>query len=131
MPPKRTSTSVAPAMIQAAIRQLVTDSITTALEVQADNMENVDNTSRNPKPREAHVARKCSYKEFMSYQAFNFKGSEGAVGLFRWFEREISHKTSLKRHEEQIEEILNHLDELSLDHIENTEDNIKGLGKVG
>nr|GEU46599.1 hypothetical protein [Tanacetum cinerariifolium] len=42
---------------------------------------------------------------------------------------ESSHKTSLERHEEQIEEILNHLDELSLDCIENIEDNIEGLGK--
>nr|GEV44892.1 hypothetical protein [Tanacetum cinerariifolium] len=42
---------------------------------------------------------------------------------------ESSHKTSLKHHEEQIEEILNHLDELSLDRIENIEDNIEGLGK--
>nr|GEU41079.1 putative reverse transcriptase domain-containing protein [Tanacetum cinerariifolium] len=42
---------------------------------------------------------------------------------------ESSHKTSLERHEEQIKEIINHLDELSLDHIENLEDNIEGLGK--
>nr|GEW97101.1 hypothetical protein [Tanacetum cinerariifolium] len=42
---------------------------------------------------------------------------------------ESSRKTSLECHEEQIEEILNHLDELSLDRIENMEDNIKGLGK--
>ncbi|GKA29098.1 hypothetical protein Tco_0715343 [Tanacetum coccineum] len=40
-----------------------------------------------------------------------------------------SHKTSLERHEEQIEEILNHLDKLSLDRIENMEDKIEGLGK--
>ncbi|GJY48371.1 hypothetical protein Tco_0438327 [Tanacetum coccineum] len=37
--------------------------------------------------------------------------------------------TSLERHEEQIEEILNHLDELSLDRIEHIEDKIEGLGK--
>ncbi|GKF55022.1 hypothetical protein Tco_0165362 [Tanacetum coccineum] len=42
---------------------------------------------------------------------------------------ESSHKTSLERHEEQIKEILNHLDELSLDHIEYMEDKIEGLGK--
>ncbi|GKA64205.1 hypothetical protein Tco_0763811 [Tanacetum coccineum] len=42
---------------------------------------------------------------------------------------ESSHKTSLERHEEQIEEILNHLDELSLDRIEHMEDKIEGLGK--
>nr|GEY36155.1 putative reverse transcriptase domain-containing protein [Tanacetum cinerariifolium] len=42
---------------------------------------------------------------------------------------ESSRKTSLERREEQIEEILNHLDELSLDRIKNMEDNIEGLGK--
>nr|GFA29337.1 reverse transcriptase domain-containing protein [Tanacetum cinerariifolium] len=35
----------------------------------------------------------------------------------------------LERHEEQIEEILNHLDELSLNRIKNIEDNKEGLGK--
>ncbi|GKE17793.1 hypothetical protein Tco_1425370 [Tanacetum coccineum] len=42
---------------------------------------------------------------------------------------ESSRKTSLERHEEQIEEILNHLDELSLDRIEHIEDKIEGLRK--
>ncbi|GKA89506.1 hypothetical protein Tco_0811318, partial [Tanacetum coccineum] len=50
MPPKRMSTSEAPAMTQAAIRKLVADSVTTALEAQATNMANTDNTTR---PREA------------------------------------------------------------------------------
>nr|GEV66940.1 putative reverse transcriptase domain-containing protein [Tanacetum cinerariifolium] len=85
IPPKRTSTSAAPAMTQAAIRKLVADSITTALEAQAANMANADNTNRNPKPIEAPVERKCSYKEFMSCQPFNFKGSKGAVGFIRWY----------------------------------------------
>ncbi|GJV54683.1 hypothetical protein Tco_1455688, partial [Tanacetum coccineum] len=42
---------------------------------------------------------------------------------------ESSRKTSLERHKEQIEEILNHLDELSLDRIEHIEDKIEGLRK--
>ncbi|GJU51199.1 hypothetical protein Tco_1220754 [Tanacetum coccineum] len=42
---------------------------------------------------------------------------------------ESSRKTSLERHREQIEEILNHLDELSLDRIEHIEDKIEGLRK--
>ncbi|GJS18958.1 reverse transcriptase domain-containing protein [Tanacetum coccineum] len=42
---------------------------------------------------------------------------------------ESSRKTSLERHEEQIEEILNHLEELSLDRIEYMEDKIEGHGK--
>ncbi|GKC60269.1 hypothetical protein Tco_1087867 [Tanacetum coccineum] len=87
MPPKRTSTSVAPAMTQATIKKLVADSVSTALEAQTANMGNTDNTNGNTRPREAPVARKCSYKEFMSCQPFNFKGTEGAIGLIRWFER--------------------------------------------
>nr|GEX12363.1 reverse transcriptase domain-containing protein [Tanacetum cinerariifolium] len=47
MPPKRTSTSEAPVMNLAAIRQLVADSITAAIEAQAANMANADNTNRN------------------------------------------------------------------------------------
>ncbi|GKE14938.1 hypothetical protein Tco_1422515, partial [Tanacetum coccineum] len=42
---------------------------------------------------------------------------------------ESSRKTSLERHEEQIKEILNHLDELYFDRIEYIEDKIEGLGK--
>ncbi|GJW97333.1 hypothetical protein Tco_0179141 [Tanacetum coccineum] len=42
---------------------------------------------------------------------------------------ECSRKTSMERHEEQIKEILNHLDELSLDRIEHIGDKIEGLGK--
>ncbi|GKA11049.1 putative reverse transcriptase domain-containing protein [Tanacetum coccineum] len=42
---------------------------------------------------------------------------------------ESSHKTSLERHEEQIKEILNHLDKLSLDRIKHIEDKIEGLRK--
>nr|GEV05080.1 reverse transcriptase domain-containing protein [Tanacetum cinerariifolium] len=87
MNPKRTSTSTAPAMTQAAIRKLVVDSVATTLEAQAANMTNTNNTNRNTKPRETPVQRKCSYKEFMSCQPFNFKGTEGVVGLISWFER--------------------------------------------
>nr|GEW62969.1 reverse transcriptase domain-containing protein [Tanacetum cinerariifolium] len=61
MAPERTSTFAAPTMNQAAIR--------------------------NPDPIETHDARKCTYKEFMSCQPFYFNGTEGAVGLIRWFER--------------------------------------------
>nr|GEU78661.1 reverse transcriptase domain-containing protein [Tanacetum cinerariifolium] len=80
------SASEAPAMTQAAIMQLVVDSVATTLETQAATMANADNANRNPEPREAHVVRKCSYKEFMSCQPFNFKGSKGAIRLIRWFE---------------------------------------------
>ncbi|GKB08965.1 reverse transcriptase domain-containing protein [Tanacetum coccineum] len=87
MAPKKTSTSAAPTMTQAAIRKLVADSVFAALEAQAATMANADNTNMNTRPRENLVARKYSYKEFMSCQPFNFKGTEGVVGLIRWFER--------------------------------------------
>ncbi|GJS51940.1 putative reverse transcriptase domain-containing protein [Tanacetum coccineum] len=87
MAPKRTSTSATLAMTQAAIKKLVADSVAAALEAQAANMANTDNTNMNTRQKETPVARKWSYKEFMSCQPFNFKGTEGAVGLIRWFER--------------------------------------------
>ncbi|GJY53189.1 reverse transcriptase domain-containing protein [Tanacetum coccineum] len=88
MPPKRISTSEAPTKNQAAIRKLVADSVAASLEAQAANMANADNTITGP--REVPIERKCSYKEFLSCQPFNFKGSEGAVGLICWFERSKS-----------------------------------------
>ncbi|GJZ23205.1 hypothetical protein Tco_0560664 [Tanacetum coccineum] len=41
---------------------------------------------------------------------------------------ESSHVTRLERHEEQINAILNHLDELPLERIEHMKDKIEGLG---
>ncbi|GJY21121.1 putative reverse transcriptase domain-containing protein [Tanacetum coccineum] len=87
MAPKRKSTSAAPAMTQAAIRKLVANSVAAALEPQAATMANADNTDRNTREGETPVARKCSYKEFMSCQPSYFKGTKGAVGLIHWFER--------------------------------------------
>ncbi|GJQ93564.1 hypothetical protein Tco_0004703 [Tanacetum coccineum] len=58
------------------------------------------------------------------------RSSSSTSDLTQGFEiGESSRKTSLESHEEQIEEILNHLDELSLDRIKHIEDKIKGLGK--
>ncbi|GJX14110.1 reverse transcriptase domain-containing protein [Tanacetum coccineum] len=58
MAPKRTSTSAAPTMTQAAIRKLVTDSIAAALEAQAATMANADNTNRNTGQSGTPVAKK-------------------------------------------------------------------------
>ncbi|GKB31027.1 hypothetical protein Tco_0870428 [Tanacetum coccineum] len=84
---KRTSTSVAPPMTQAAIKKLVADSVAASLEAQVATMANTDNTNRNTGHSGTPVVRKCTYKEFMSCQPFNFKGTEGVVGLIRWCER--------------------------------------------
>ncbi|GKE36640.1 hypothetical protein Tco_1460045, partial [Tanacetum coccineum] len=47
MPPKRVSTTEAPAMTQDAIRKLVADSVTSALEGQAATMASASNPDRN------------------------------------------------------------------------------------
>ncbi|GJR80462.1 hypothetical protein Tco_0151247 [Tanacetum coccineum] len=57
----------------ATIRKLVADIVSAAMEAQAATMANTDNTNRNTGQRETPIARKCSYKEFMSCQPFNFK----------------------------------------------------------
>ncbi|GKF18494.1 hypothetical protein Tco_0063412, partial [Tanacetum coccineum] len=75
-----------PAMTQDAIRQLVVDSVATALEAQAATMANTDNPNRNTRPRETPIAKRGNYKEFISCNPFYFNGTEGAVGLICWFE---------------------------------------------
>ncbi|GJU77448.1 putative reverse transcriptase domain-containing protein, partial [Tanacetum coccineum] len=72
MPPKRTSTSEAPAMTQAAIKKLVADSITAALESQAATMVGTSNPNRNTDPIGTPVEKTGNYKEFISCQPFYF-----------------------------------------------------------
>nr|GEZ05018.1 reverse transcriptase domain-containing protein [Tanacetum cinerariifolium] len=48
-------------MTQGAIRQLVVDSVATALKTQASTMANADNANRNPKPRKALLLIKNYY----------------------------------------------------------------------
>nr|GEX12024.1 retrotransposon protein, putative, Ty3-gypsy subclass [Tanacetum cinerariifolium] len=72
MPPKKASTSEAPTMTQAAIRKLVADSVTAALEAQAATMANTNNPNRNTGPTRIHVVKTRNYKEFISYQPFYF-----------------------------------------------------------
>nr|GEZ60077.1 reverse transcriptase domain-containing protein [Tanacetum cinerariifolium] len=87
MPPKRSSTSKASTISQAAIRKLVADSIAAALETHTATMTKADNPIRNTRPREIPVAKRENYKEFISCQPFYFNGTEGIVRLIRWFER--------------------------------------------
>ncbi|GKA84232.1 hypothetical protein Tco_0805827, partial [Tanacetum coccineum] len=45
--------------------------------------ENPDENVRSDR----HVARECTYQDFMKCQPLNFKGTEGVLGLIRWFEK--------------------------------------------
>ncbi|GKE20072.1 reverse transcriptase domain-containing protein, partial [Tanacetum coccineum] len=85
MPPKRASTSEAPAMTQAAIRKLVADSVTTALEAQAATMASASNPDRNTGPTGTPAVKTGNQISslFISCQPFYFNGTEGGVGLIR------------------------------------------------
>ncbi|GJR23859.1 hypothetical protein Tco_0972386 [Tanacetum coccineum] len=87
MPPKRTSTSETPARTLAAIQQLITNGISSALKAHAKTMASSSNPNRNPGRTRTHVAKTGNYKEFVSCQPFYFNGTEGAVDLICWFER--------------------------------------------
>nr|GEV53867.1 hypothetical protein [Tanacetum cinerariifolium] len=82
MPTKRSSTSEASTISQAAIRKLFADSVAAALETQTETMTEADNSIR-----EIPVEKRGNYKEFITCQPFYFNGTEGVVGLIRWFER--------------------------------------------
>ncbi|GKE20622.1 reverse transcriptase domain-containing protein [Tanacetum coccineum] len=75
-----TSTSETPAITLDAIRQLTAD-FTAALEAQTAAMASASNLTGTP------AVKTGNYKEFISCQPFCFNGTEGAVGLIRWFER--------------------------------------------
>ncbi|GJV65087.1 hypothetical protein Tco_1475915 [Tanacetum coccineum] len=81
------STSETPTITLAAIQQLITDGISSALKAQAATITNANNPNRNTGPTGTPVAKTGNYKEFVSCQPFYFNGTEGAVDLIRWFER--------------------------------------------
>nr|GEZ13771.1 reverse transcriptase domain-containing protein [Tanacetum cinerariifolium] len=63
-----------------------------AAKVMAAYEKNQNNQNRDGKPHVnargvVPVARKCTYQDFVKCQPFNFKGTEGVVGLTRWFEK--------------------------------------------
>ncbi|GKA44291.1 reverse transcriptase domain-containing protein [Tanacetum coccineum] len=69
----------APTMTQDAIRKLVANSVTSALEAQATTMASASNPDRNTDPTGTPVVKMGNYKEFISSQPFYFNGTEGAV----------------------------------------------------
>ncbi|GKD54236.1 hypothetical protein Tco_1287623 [Tanacetum coccineum] len=66
-----------------------------ALEAESQSQNDSDgdngnggNGNPNKNNRDARpVVRECTYQDFMKCQPLNFKGTEGVVGLSRWFEK--------------------------------------------
>ncbi|GJU54036.1 hypothetical protein Tco_1227750 [Tanacetum coccineum] len=79
-----------------AIEELIAQHVAGALEPYETNRNtrngngNGSGSQSNGKSgsrRIVHIAQGCSYKELLNYQPLNFKGTKGAVGLARWFEK--------------------------------------------
>ncbi|GJT99033.1 putative reverse transcriptase domain-containing protein [Tanacetum coccineum] len=55
--------------------------------VEAEQRVRNGYNSNGSGPRPAQTARECSYSEFLKCKPLDFKGTEGVVGLTRWFEK--------------------------------------------
>ncbi|GJU05156.1 putative reverse transcriptase domain-containing protein [Tanacetum coccineum] len=81
--PNETTTTVTEAQLQALIDQGVAAAMAEAEASRARNGYN----SNGSGPRPAQTARECSYSEFLKCKPLDFKGTEGVIGLTRWFEK--------------------------------------------
>ncbi|GJR15392.1 putative reverse transcriptase domain-containing protein [Tanacetum coccineum] len=73
----------------ATIEQLITQRVAEAMVAYEANQNN-QNGDGNPHVNAGGVvpiARECTYQDFVKCQPLNFKGTEGVVGLTRWFEK--------------------------------------------
>ncbi|GKC96595.1 hypothetical protein Tco_1162037 [Tanacetum coccineum] len=64
---------------------------------QTAAMVSASNLTRTP------AVKTGNYKEFISCQPFCFNGTEGAVGLIRWFERTNQNSSSNRKMEEKLQ----------------------------
>nr|GFC39417.1 hypothetical protein [Tanacetum cinerariifolium] len=88
--PTRTTTATEP-MTQEAINNLIAQRVTEALakyETQRNSVVNRDtsHTTRTG-PITVLPTRECTYRDYLNYGPLKFNGTEGVIGLTRWFER--------------------------------------------
>ncbi|GJV90136.1 hypothetical protein Tco_1534074 [Tanacetum coccineum] len=87
-------------MTQDAIKKLVANSVTTALEAQAATM--ASNPDRNTNLTGTPVVKTGNYKEFISCQPFYLNGMKGAVGLIRWYQTTTKESLTIEEHSKTI-----------------------------
>nr|GEW55088.1 hypothetical protein [Tanacetum cinerariifolium] len=88
--PTRTTTATEP-MAQEAINNLIAQRVAEALaeyETQRNIVVNGDTSNTTGTgPRTVRPIRECTYKDYLNYRPLKFNGTEGVIGLTRWFER--------------------------------------------
>nr|GEY90951.1 putative zinc finger, CCHC-type, retrotransposon Gag domain protein [Tanacetum cinerariifolium] len=90
MPPKRRSqTNPQPTLTQEDVDQLVRDGIEAAIRNERERVRREATRAGGPAggPAAAPMARDCSFASFIKCGPTQFHGTEGAVGLVRWFEK--------------------------------------------
>ncbi|GKB84708.1 reverse transcriptase domain-containing protein [Tanacetum coccineum] len=86
MPPNRTTTP----MTDVTIKALIAQGVATALAEYESNRgsgNNDDSHDSRSGRRTERATRECTYSDFLKCQPFNFKGTEGVVGLTQWFKK--------------------------------------------
>nr|GEW95792.1 hypothetical protein [Tanacetum cinerariifolium] len=88
--PTRTTTATEP-MTQEAINNLIAQRVTEALaeyETQRNSVVNEDtsHTTRTG-PKTVRPTREWTYKDYLNCRPLKFNGTEGVIGLTRWFKR--------------------------------------------
>nr|GEX62686.1 putative reverse transcriptase domain-containing protein [Tanacetum cinerariifolium] len=87
---ERTTTATEP-MTQEAINNLIAQHVTKVLakyETQRNSVVNRDTSNTTGTgPRTVRPTRECTYKDYLNCGPLKFNGTEGVIGLTRWFER--------------------------------------------
>ncbi|GKB61898.1 putative reverse transcriptase domain-containing protein, partial [Tanacetum coccineum] len=85
MPPKSEP------LTQAVVRRMIKESVDVAIPAEQARQANADNNSSGSRQARgqvtAPIVRECTFSGFMKCNPDNFRGTEGAVELRRWFEK--------------------------------------------
>nr|GFD55649.1 putative reverse transcriptase domain-containing protein [Tanacetum cinerariifolium] len=86
---RRSQTNPQPTLTQEDVDQLVPDGIKAAIRDERERVRREATRARGPigGPTAAPMARECSFAGFMKCGPTQFHGTEGDVGLVRWFEK--------------------------------------------
>ncbi|GKA28170.1 hypothetical protein Tco_0714338 [Tanacetum coccineum] len=87
-----TRSGMTPEAIEELVNRRVEEALAAHEATHGENVNGGNGNGRNENPDEngrgdRPVARECTYQDFMKCQPLNFKGTEGVVGLIRWFEK--------------------------------------------
>nr|GEU69691.1 putative reverse transcriptase domain-containing protein [Tanacetum cinerariifolium] len=134
MPPKRRSqTNPQPTLTQEAVDQLVRDGIEAAIRAERERVR-IEATRAGGYaggPAAAPVPRECSFTGFMKCGPTQLHGTEGTVGLVRWFEKientfEISREVANGRPWTEVKQMI--IDEFcSAEEVQRLEDKLRHL----